>query len=197
MLFRLGSWLALAAACASCTMTTRVDKNASVAEDESIFVVGSAPENFRIWFMRADVIEKDGTATVKPDVVGIPLLVANPENGFLVGRVRGGYTIAITGVRIVRANETFGPGGTACGGNRTMVFTAPAGKVVYVGNAEFGMQGKQVFASYSTDFAAARKHLDANYPNLRGKLEQHGHQLIATAPCPTPQTITIQLPGRR
>ena len=197
MRFRLAFWLALAAACASCTMTTRVDKNASLSQDESIFVVGSAPENFRIWFMRADIVEKDGTTTVKQDVLGIPLLVANPENGFLVGKVRGGDTIAITGVRMVRANETFGPGGTACGGSKTMVFSAPAGKVVYVGNAEFGLQGRQVFASYSNDYAAARKHIDANYPNLRGKLEQHGHQLIATAPCPTPQTMTIQLPGRR
>lgn len=195
MLFR---WVMLLAAalCASCTTTTRVDKDATVSQDTSIFVVGSSPEHFRIWFMRADIVEKDGTTNVKQDVLGIPLLVANPENGFLVGQVRGGDTIAITGVRIVRAGETFGPGGSACGGNRTMVFTAPAGKVVYVGNAEFSMQGKQVFARYSNDFEAARKHVDANYPNLRGKLEQHGHQLIATAPCPTPQTITIQLPGR-
>lgn len=147
MAFRWAFLLAAAAACASCTTTTRVDKTATLSEDESIFVVGSSPEHFRIWFMRADLIEKDGATTVKPDVLGIPLLVANPENGFLVGRVRGGYTIAITGVRLVRANETFGPGGSACGGNKTMVFTAPAGKVVYVGNAEFGMQGKQVFAS--------------------------------------------------
>jgi hypothetical protein len=189
--------LAVAAACASCTTTTRVDKDATVSQDESIFVVGSSPEHFRLWFMRADIIEKDGTATVKQDVVGIPLLVANPENGFLVGRVRGGYTIAITGVRAVRASETFGPGFSACGGNRTMVFTAPAGKVVYVGHAELSMKGKQIFASYSTDFEAARKHVDANYPNLRGKLERHGHQLITTAPCPTPQTLTIQLPAGR
>ena len=197
MQFRLVLLLALAAACASCTMTTRVDKGATVSDSESIFVVGSAPENFRIWFMRADIIEKDGATTVKQDVVGIPLLVANPENGFLVGRVRGGYTIAITGVRAVSANETFGPGFSACGGNRTMVFTAPGGKVVYIGHAELSMKGKQIYANYSNNFEAARKHVDGNYPNLRGKLEQHGHQLIQTTPCPTPQTLQIYLPAGR
>ena len=121
MQFRLALSLALAVACASCTTATRVEKGATVSDADSIFVVGSAPENFRIWFMRADIIEKDGATTVKQDTVGIPLLVANPENGFLVGRVPGGYTIAITGVRAVSANETFGPGFSACGGNKTMV----------------------------------------------------------------------------
>lgn len=178
-------------------MTTRVEKDAKVSDDESIFVVGSAPESFRIWFMRADIVEKDGASTVKPDAIGIPLLVANPENGFLVGRVRGGNTIAITGVRAVSANETFGPGFTACGGTKTMVFTAPAGKVVYVGHAALSMRGKQLYASYSNNFEAARQHIDGNYPNLRGKLQQHGHQLIETAPCPTPQTLIIQLPAGR
>ena len=197
MLSRWTVLLAVVAACASCTMTTRVEKNASLSDDESIFVVGSSPEHFRIWFMRADIIEKDGAATVKQDVVGIPLLVANPENGFLVGRVRGGQTIAITGVRAVRANETFGPGFSACGGNKTMVFTAPAGKAVYVGHVELSMKGKQIYASYSNDFTAARSHVDGNYPNLRGKLQQHGHQLITTTPCPSPQTLTIQLPAGR
>ena len=197
MHLRLVLLLALAAACASCTTATRVDKAATIAEDESIFVVGSAPENFRIWFMRADLIQKDEATTVKQDAVGIPLLVANPENGFLVGRVRGGYNIAVTGVRAVSANQTFGPGFTACGGTKTMVFTAPAGKVVYIGHAEFSMRGKQLFARYSNDFQAARSHIDANYPNLRGKLEQHGHQLIQTAACPTPQTLIIQLPAGR
>ena len=194
---RLVLLLALAATCASCTRATRVEKEATVSDNESIFVVGSAPENFRIWFMRADIIEKDGATTVKQDAVGIPLLVANPENGFLVGRVRGGYTIAITGVRAVSANETFGPGFTACGGNKTMVFTAPAGKVVYIGHAEFSTKGKQLFAIYSSNFEAARKHIDGTYPNLRGKVEQHGHQLIPTAPCPTPQTLMIYLPAGR
>lgn len=196
MLYRLALLLA-AGVCASCATMTSVEKSATVSKDESIFVVGSSPEHFRIWFMRADIIEKDGTTTVKEDFVGIPLLVANPENGFLVGRVRGGYTIAITGVRAVKANETFGPGFSACGGNKTMVFTAPAGKVVYVGHAELSMKGRQVFARYSNDFEAARKHIDGNYPNLRGKLQQHGHQLIQTTPCPTPQTLHIQLPATR
>jgi hypothetical protein len=59
------------------------------------------------------------------------------------------------------------------------------------------MRGKQLYASYSNNFEAARQHIDGNYPNLRGKLQQHGHQLIETAPCPTPQTLIIQLPAGR
>jgi hypothetical protein len=188
--------LAVAAACTSCTTVTRVEKSAKLSDEESIYVIGSSPDHFRIWVMQAEIIEKGGATTVKQDVVGFPVLVANPENGFLVGRVRGGSTLAITGVRAVRENETFGPGFSACGGNRTMVFTAPAGKVVYIGDAQLSMEGKKIYARYSNNFEAARKHIDGNYPNLRGKIQQHGHQLIETAPCPGPQTLYITVPGR-
>lgn len=196
MIVRVTAWLAVAAICASCTALTRVDKNATLSPEDSIFVIGSTPNHFRIWVSHADMVEKDGAITVKQDVIGIPVLVANPERGFLVGRVRGGATLMISGVRMVRENETFGQGFTACGDSRAMVFTAPAGKVVYVGHATFSAEGAKLFARYRDDFEAARKHIDDNYPNLRGKIVAHGHKLTATGPCPGPQTISITVPGR-
>lgn len=193
---RIPSVLVFAALCASCTMTTRVPKDAAPSSDEGIFVIGSAPANFRVWISNADLTEKDGATTVKQDIVGIPVLVANPENGFLIGRVRGGSTLMISGVRMVTAEETFGQGFSACGGTQTPVFNVPAGKTIYVGHVALSAKGKDLFARYSEDFAAARRHVDANYPNLRGKVERHGLKLVTTAPCPKGQTMVITVPGR-
>jgi hypothetical protein len=197
MLARAVALLALIGACASCATLTRVPKDADMPTDDSIFVIGSAPENYRVWVYPAQFVEKDGTATVRYDVPGVPALVANPEGGFLVGRVRGGSLLAIGGVRIVKPNETFGPGYSACGGNATMVFTAPKGQVAYIGHVQLSARDKGVFARYGEDFAAARKHVDANYPNLRGKLVRQSYKLVTTHACPTPQTQTITIPVRR
>jgi hypothetical protein len=195
MMQRLAALLAIAALCAGCEVISRVDKNVNPSREDAIFVFGSAPDNFRIWVMHAEIIEKGGAVTVKGDQIGFPVLVANPENGFLVGKVSGGATLAITGVRAVRANETIGPRFSACAGNTTMAFTAPAGKVVYIGSVRLSMEGKEVFARYSNDFESAKKHIDGNYPNLRGRIERHDHRLIETAPC-SKGTMVITVPGR-
>ena len=39
---------AIALACASCTVTTHVEKDAVLAPADSIFVIGSSPDHFRI-----------------------------------------------------------------------------------------------------------------------------------------------------
>jgi hypothetical protein len=196
-ILRLAALLPIAALCAGCEAISRVEKSVKPSGDDAIFVIGSAPENFRVWVSHADIIEKDGAVTVKGDQYGFPVLVANPENGFLVGKVRGGSTLALTGVRMVSAKETIGPGFSACGGNTTMVFTAPAGKVVYVGSVRLTRDGEKIFARYSSDFDSARKHIDGNYPNLRGRTEQHDHRQVQTSPCPTgTMVITVPLPGR-
>jgi hypothetical protein len=197
MLIRTAVLLALVGLCASCATFSRVPKDTGVPTNDAIFVIGSSPEHFRVWVYPAQLVEKDGAVTVRYDVPGMPALVANPENGFLVGQVSGGATLAIGGVRLVRANETFGPGYSACGGHITMVFTAPKGQVVYVGHVRLGVEGKELFARYSENFAAARRHVDANYPNLRGRLVQHGHQLMTTHACPNPGTQVITVPARR
>ena len=197
MSIRTAALLLLSGICASCATLTRVPKDTAVPTNEAIFVIGSSPEHFRVWLSPAQLVEKDGVVTVKHDVPGVPVLVANPENGFLVGQVSGGSTLAISGVRMVRASETFGPGYTACGGGTTMVFTAPKGQVVYVGHVRLSVEGKEVLARYGDNFAAARRHVDANYPNLRGRLVQHGYQLVTTHACPNPGTQVITVPGRR
>lgn len=163
--------LVLVGLCAFCESLTPVPRDAGVPTDDAIFVIGSSPEHFRVWVYPAQLVEKDGAVTVRHDVPGIPALVANPENGFLVGRVHGGATL--------------------------MVFTAPKGQVVYVGHVRLGVEGKELFARYSENFAAARKHVDANYPNLRGRLVQHSHQLVTTHACPNPGTQVITVPARR
>jgi hypothetical protein len=193
MLRRIAALLTLAIVCSSCTTLTRVAKDTGVPKDDSIFIIGSSPDHFRVWVSPAQLVDKDGAVTVKHDVPGVPVLVANPENGFIVGRVGGGATLAISGVRMVRANETFGQGYTACGGGTTMVFTAPKGQVIYVGHIRFTAKGKDMFAGYGEDFASARKYVDANYPNLRGTLVRHGYKLITTHPCPKGFTQVIRV----
>jgi hypothetical protein len=192
-MLRTAALLALVTVCASCATVTRVAKDTSAPKDDSIFVIGSSPEHFRVWVSPAQFVEKDGAVTVRHDVPGIPVLVANPENGFIVGRVGGDATLAISGVRMVRANETFGQGYTACGGGTTMVFTAPKGQVIYVGHVRFTAQGKELFAGYEEDFASARRYVDANYPNLRGRLVRHTYKLVTTHACPIGITYVVRV----
>src|SRR4029453_782975 len=97
MMRRLEALLRIVTLCAGCEAISRVDKNVNPSREDAIFVIGSAPDNFRIWVMHAEIIEKAGAVTVKGDQIGFPVLVANPENGFLVGKVSGGANTVFRG----------------------------------------------------------------------------------------------------
>jgi len=176
-------WLVLlaAAVASSCVSVQPITADLTAPKpDESIFVIGVTPSNYRLFVMQGSV--EDGRFRAN----GVPAIVGGaPRDGYIVGKAAAGRVLAITEVR--RVNE--GSGGIAadlrvCGGATTMVFAVPKGKIVYIGSAAFQQTGRSIDVTYSRDLEAARQFVRRNFPKLDGAVEAHPYGLMPTwQPC--------------
>jgi hypothetical protein len=173
----------------ACTSMGRLDKEAGLESDrESVFILGVAPENYRISAFPGSV--KDGRFHQNP--LRPAAVFGAPEDGYVVGKAAAGDTLAITFIRRVKDKDSIlGADFAPCAENKTMTFAIPGGKVLYLGNIEYEFAGKALNVRYSQDVAAAKKYVDEHYPRLRGRLEPWKYDLLPTdAPC----TRTIYVP---
>lgn len=114
-----------------------------------------------------------------------------PTDGYLVAELDAGDTIGLTTMQVltddaVSHNASLGEGDQAMGstlftlheGMKTLTFTVPNGKVIYVGDIHLnvsptsGSDRPQMRISSSYDMKAAGNYVDAHYPQLKGRLEQ-------------------------
>lgn len=142
---------------------------------ESVFIIGVAPDNYRISMARGKIV--DG----KFQPSSFPVLEATPERGFLVGMAFAGQTLAITKVQMVRkmATDKFF---RVSGDKKTMTFNIPSGKVLYLGHIEYDVRNDKLFEKYSKDIDSAKSFIEKNYPNLRGRIEPWEYQLLHVGP---------------
>lgn len=140
--------------------------------DQAVLVLGVEPPTFRVSIFPVQV--KNGRVRESQSAV----LVGAGENGFLAGSVTGDRTLAILRMydtTIKPLTPMFAP----CDGVNAMTFEVPAGKVVYLGHLAFRHTGDgKVAFSHRKDFQSARRFVDENYPNLKGKLEEGTFRLM-------------------
>lgn len=171
--------IAATALLGGCTSMGRLDADTKAPSNrESVFVFGVTPDNHRIYVFPGHV-EKGMffQNQFRPAAV-----FGAAKNGYVVGKAAAGDVLAITSVRVVReATDTLGEDFTPCGAAKTIVFEAPRGGVIYLGNLEYQFAGTELTVRYGQDFQAARNYIDANYPALKGQLLQATFQLLPVA----------------
>jgi hypothetical protein len=178
----------------ACTSMGVLDENATLDSNRhSIIVLGVAPENYRVSVFPGSV--RDGVFRQNP---WLPATVYGAgDDGYLVGEASAGDTLAITMVRVVKdRNAIFqGTNFTPCYGVKTMTFSIPGGKVLYLGNVHYQFVGDRLQVEYSQDIDAARRYMERKYPNLRGRLQPWRYQLLpTTAVCGGTGGGTIYIP---
>jgi hypothetical protein len=105
----------------------------------------------------------------KPNKEGFAANV-HPEGGYVVVQLpaRSGKTVyAITQVLPAAGGKSFDD----CGWKQALAFEANGGKVVYLGDLNFHVDGQQLRFEHNNDIEHARLFIDANYPKLRGLVE--------------------------
>jgi hypothetical protein len=142
---------------------------------ESIFIMGVAPENYRVAIFPGSI--KNGVFS--QNVFGGAAFYGAAKDGYIVGKSSGGDVLGVTTVRIVKdADSVIGTSFKPCNGAKTMVFETPKGKVIYLGDAEYTFSGNKIEVRYSQNIDSARAYLDKNFPALRDKLEYLPFELL-------------------
>ena len=150
--------------------------------DHTYFVIGIDPPQARVSIFKGFVT---GEHFMENPLAATSFL-GNPEDGFILGDTHGGTTLGLMMVQLAESGEiALSPAMMPCN-TKTLVFTAPAGKVVYLTNIHFFRSGNGVVPQYSSDLAAARAFVASHYPQLAGKVEQGEFRLMnagATLAC--------------
>jgi hypothetical protein len=165
---------------AGCTSVGTVDKGIAPPKgDEVLFVLGVAPENHRVQVVTGDVEH----GLFKPTRWSTKArLYAAPTDGHVVWQGAQSETMAVAMVRIVKEkDDILGRDFRPCGEQRTMVFRAPAGKVVYLGNVVYESSGNRLSVYYGSDFKAAQAFVERNYPQLKEQLTRGKFELLPTS----------------
>lgn len=165
--------------CVACTSLGTLDRNTPPPDlDHAIFIMGVAPPDARVSFFQGDV--RDGTFFQNP--LTPSSLYGNPTDGFLVGETHASKTLAITFVQLVRPGQIFGPVFSPCGKAKTITFTAPSGKIIYLASVKFDVALGYLVPHYSnTDLSGARAYLANHYPNLAGGIEQGQYEFLPSS----------------
>jgi hypothetical protein len=151
-----GAVLAIAACMAlpGCTSVGRLDRDvAAPSAAEAIYVLGLMPANHRAFIFPGEL--KDGAFI--QDNMRAASYYGSSQDGYIVAKAKPSDIWAITNILVTESEAGyFGPGFAPCGGQNTITFKAPAGKVTYIGNVEFARQEKSLAVQYTSNFEAAK-----------------------------------------
>ncbi|OUR63627.1 hypothetical protein A9Q79_09815 [Methylophaga sp. 42_25_T18] len=162
-----------------------VDSNTVIKDEESIFVIGVSPGNYRIAVYPGSI---EGDAFIQSTWRSAAVFGA-AKNGYVVGRGKEGDVLAVTNFAIVDSSDAIrGQSFGACEGLKTMVFKMPAGKVLYLGDIKYNRLGDRIHGKFSNSFDTANKYINDLFPLLEGQLEQWEYQVL---PIHTSCTTTI------
>jgi len=162
-----------------------LEKNVKLESgDETVFVFGVQPDNFRISVFPGSV--KDGEFKQNPFRTATVYSAAS--DGYVLGKANAGETLAITNIRFVSAKgNVLGSDFKPCEGTKALVFDVPPGKVIYITDVRyFFSQDDGLNYKYTANLEAAQQYIDSNYPNLKGRLEIWDYrQLPVSESCTT------------
>jgi hypothetical protein len=164
----------------------------ALGKDDAFYVFGLGPSNSKVQIFPGSI---DGDGRFTPD----PLLSATfnglADQGYAVGRAKAGSVLAVSRVFLMGTGSILAPVFVPCADAKTISFTAAKGKVIYLADVEYRFSGEKLEVGYGTDIEAARKYLEANFPNLAPHLEQGELHFAKTSiPCKSTIYIPIYLP---
>jgi hypothetical protein len=170
------SILAITLLLAGCMAHKPLAGNDAPLEGESVLVVGMGPGEFELAFEDAEVTE--GRLEISP--FRMVRVVARPNDNYVVARVPGGKTLAMSIVNIRTGEGQSRRFIHACGGMSVSVVTVPPNKVLYFGDISVsrsdvalpGTTGRNaVRLSRTNNLAMAKNHLLSNHKNIAERLE--------------------------
>lgn len=160
-----------ALACAGCAADNLKPGALPPAPDRTYFVMGVSPNNFNALFFDGH-IEGDRFVERTPQTAQFS---GAAVDGYVIGDVKGGDTLGLTELLFTDGSYTW-----PCNGAHVPVFTAPAGKVIYLGDERFNPQDREVSARHGSNIEAARAFLRRKYPQLADRLEPGQVQFLPT-----------------
>jgi hypothetical protein len=156
--------------CAGCAGSIgRVDRDATVdSNSDSYFVIGVKPEFTQVLIFKGWVTEAGFYQNpLLPATVSYPV-----EGGFIVGKTHAGAINALTKAILYSRKSDWGVGGMVhCKDSKSLVFVAPAGKVIYLTSLNYRWEVGGLIEEYRQEFSAAKAYMESHYPNLAQKLE--------------------------
>ena len=162
----LAAAICFALLCTGCVSTQSLPSSVKLPDkDHGYFVIGVKPANASILVFKGAVVD----GRFKQEKFVTASFNGAPTDGFVVNDTHAGNTLAITFVALDSSERwLYSP----CGNAKTIVFTVPAGKVVYVRSVTYSRTATGVSAHFSSDFETARAFMQKHYPQLANALEQ-------------------------
>ncbi len=149
--------------------------------DDSIFVIGLTPDNYRISVWPGHINEHG--VFVKSQIRNAAFY-GGAQNGYVVFKAKTGDVLAITNARIVNSSKSvFGLDyGPRCD---TLVFKVPKGQAVYLGDVAFTpiSADGHIAPSVSDHFEAARHFISASFPAIKQPLVDSPFMHMPTLGC--------------
>lgn len=162
------------------------------ADNTAYYVIGVFPDDTNLLVSPGTLDAGTFVPSVKPDADN----AGHTEMAFLVGKVEGDATLAVTKV-LLTDDLAYGTGligmldkavtnsngnikqkpYAACNGAQTLVFQAKAGHVYYIGNMAFSRSARTASLYMFNHIDKARAFLQTRYPALAGRLEQRSYEM--------------------
>ena len=163
----------------ACTSMGQLNESAKApSQSESVFIIGVAPENYRISVFPGSV----SNGIFWQSTIRSAAVYGAGKNGYVVGRASAGDVLAITNVRVVKGESSiWGADFAPCRERPTMVFKIPAGKVLYLGSVDYGFEGSMLHISYGNDLTAAQSYVQRTFPALTQPVESLAYELLPTS----------------
>jgi hypothetical protein len=169
-----------------------LNRDSKLESDESIFVIGVKPKNFRISVFPGSV--DDGVFT--QSLLRSAVVFAFPEDGYVVAKAHAGDILALTMATPYEEGEFLRRPYGACDGRSAPTFNVPSGKIIYLTDVSYRYSGTGIATSYAKDFESARRYIDQSYGQFKGKLEEWPSELLSVNKSCTTQ-VTVVVPVAR
>lgn len=132
---------------------------------EGYVVIGIAPGDYVVEISVGDADDKLWTGTKSR-----PAFAGRPKDGYIVARVPANTDLAITRIRPPGKRRS---GWTWCRTTFTPLLKVAPGHVAYFADITYHWpEDFEPWFTTAIDFDRARAHVEANYPQLRGLIEQ-------------------------
>lgn len=179
----------------ACTSAGRLaPEDPAPGPNEAVLVFGARPADL-VAAWNYGVIENDRFIAESMPIAGPPVK-ALPQDGYLVLKVRAGTAIGAERWMFFGGAAYTGEVYAPCGEVTTMAVQVPPTQgVYYLGDVHHYKSGGALKRDFAFDFDAARRHVDARFPALRGLLQPLRIQWLKTAKnCNSQPGATYSIP---
>ena len=157
-----------------CAVNSTLTYDAVMPKDgEAIVVLGVSPSNTKITLHEA-IVDNGFVREKSAFEKGIG---GKPLNGYVPLVVKSDTVYKMSNI-ILYVGDKIGGVYRACDGARTLSFKAEPGTVTYIADINFASIDGKFKTGNRKNFSAARKYIEENYPNLRGKIVDGKYEMV-------------------